>query len=197
MSSTKISKHKPAVESPSKPRNRLKELHVTPLHHSRAASCPRASQKGGLSEMRCERRTRSRSTAPIPNGLKGKQDLPLVKQPLLDAQWREGSKGPGLRGRAGVQTQRKPLIQSHRAYTVIPPNPKKRQEIQRKAEAELAALEELRLSRTMANVTIKPSSVGGCMSLEEVRLKQQQEMMQANRKPIRKQRLEQTRVLTG
>lgn len=75
------------------------------------------------------------------------------------------------------------------------------------AEAELAALEELRLSRAMAYVSINPSSVGetperlaggaftaasltalctafagGCMSLEEVRLKQQQEMMQAKRK---------------
>ena len=81
------------------------------------------------------------------------------------------------------------------------------------AEAELAALEELRLNRAMAFVSISPSSVGegdkhtkedsscwacklmcvcvcvcvcacagGCMSLEEVRLKQQQEMMQAKRK---------------
>ncbi|XP_054621738.1 epithelial-stromal interaction protein 1 [Dunckerocampus dactyliophorus] len=197
MPSTKISKHKPAEESPSKPRNKFKELQVPPLHKSRAASCPRASQKGGLAEVTCKRRTRSRSTAPRPNGLKGKQDLSLVNHALLDAQWRDGSKGPGQRGRGGVQTQMKPGIQSHRAYTVIPPNPQKRQEIQRKAEAELAALEELRLSRTMANVTIKPSSVGGCMSLEEVRLKQQQEMMQAKRKPIRKQRVQQTHILTG
>lgn len=130
---------------------------------------------------------------------------------------------------------------SHKAFTVIPPNPKKRKEMQRselccycgwlhvvvltllfshvgvccfvtgwaEAEAELAALEELRLSRAMAYVSINPSSVGethtythekiicidvylicvrvcvltgGCMSLEEVRLKQQQEMMEAKRK---------------
>uniref|UniRef100_A0A1A7W8Y7 Zgc:194621 n=1 Tax=Iconisemion striatum TaxID=60296 RepID=A0A1A7W8Y7_9TELE len=41
--------------------------------------------------------------------------------------------------------------------------------------------------------------VGGCLSLEEVRLKQQQEMMQAKRKPkqlIRKQVMEETPVLT-
>lgn len=50
------------------------------------------------------------------------------------------------------------------------------------AEAELAALEALRLSRAMAYVSINPSRVGGCMSLEEVRSKQQQEMMQAKRK---------------
>ncbi|XP_070784631.1 epithelial-stromal interaction protein 1 [Enoplosus armatus] len=84
---------------------------------------------------------------------------------------------------------------SHKAFTVIPPNPKKRREIQRKAEAELAALEELRLSRAMAYVSINPSSVGGCMSLEEVRLKQQQEMMQAKRKPMKTQVMEQTPVL--
>uniref|UniRef100_A0A673ASX0 Uncharacterized protein n=1 Tax=Sphaeramia orbicularis TaxID=375764 RepID=A0A673ASX0_9TELE len=52
------------------------------------------------------------------------------------------------------------LYDHHKAFTVIPPNPKKRQEIQRKAEAELAALEELRLSRAMAYVSINPSSVG-------------------------------------
>ncbi|XP_039983507.1 uncharacterized protein zgc:194621 [Xiphias gladius] len=83
--------------------------------------------------------------------------------------------GPGL---LGLETS--PF--SHKAFTVIPPNPKRRREIQRQAEAELAALEELRLSRAMAYVSISPSSVGGCMSLEEVRLKQQQEMMQAERK---------------
>ncbi|XP_040921696.1 uncharacterized protein zgc:194621 isoform X3 [Toxotes jaculatrix] len=90
-------------------------------------------------------------------------------------------------------------IRNHKAFTVIPPNPKKRREMQRKAEAELAALEELRLSRAMAYVSINPSSVGGCMSLEEVRLKQQQEMMQAKRKqkPMKKQVMEQTPVLTS
>lgn len=67
-------------------------------------------------------------------------------------------------------------------------------------------MEELRLSRAMAYVSISPSSVGedaelqtehvsalllshpvcvpagGCLSLEEVRSKQQQEMMRAKRK---------------
>ncbi|AWP21105.1 Hypothetical protein SMAX5B_009689 [Scophthalmus maximus] len=90
-------------------------------------------------------------------------------------------------------------ILNYKAFTVIPPNPKKRSEIQRKAEAELAALEELRLSRAMAYVSINPSSVGGCMSLEEVRLKQQQEMMQAKRKQKTTKKLatEQTSVVTS
>ncbi|KAJ8010798.1 hypothetical protein DPEC_G00078880 [Dallia pectoralis] len=50
-------------------------------------------------------------------------------------------------------------IQSHNAFTVIPPNPKKRTEIKQKAEAELAALEDLRLSRAIPYVSIEPSSV--------------------------------------
>ncbi|KAL2085269.1 hypothetical protein ACEWY4_018589 [Coilia grayii] len=73
-------------------------------------------------------------------------------------------------------------IQSHRAFTVIPPNPKKRSEIQKKAEAELAALEDLRLSRAMGYISLAPSSVGGCLTLEEVRKKQQQELQTRRKK---------------
>ncbi|XP_034416049.1 uncharacterized protein zgc:194621 [Cyclopterus lumpus] len=106
---------------------------------------------------------------------------------------------PGQKGeqQQGVRAVTRRASESHKAFTVIPPNPKKRREIQRKAEAELAALEELRLSRAMTYVSINPSSVGGCLSLEEVRLKQQQEMMRAkrNQKPVRKQLVEQTAVL--
>lgn len=67
-------------------------------------------------------------------------------------------------------------IPSHKAFTVIPPNPKKRIEIQKQAEAELAALEDLRLSRAMGYISLEPSSVGGSLTLEEVRHRQQQEM---------------------
>ncbi|KAG5268529.1 hypothetical protein AALO_G00213590 [Alosa alosa] len=67
-------------------------------------------------------------------------------------------------------------IRSHKAFTVIPPNPKKRIEIQKQAEAELAALEDLRLSRAMGYISLAPSSVGGRLTLEEVRNRQQQEM---------------------
>ncbi|XP_051543291.1 uncharacterized protein zgc:194621 [Myxocyprinus asiaticus] len=67
-------------------------------------------------------------------------------------------------------------IHSQKAFTVFAPNPKKRQDIQQKAEAELAALEDLRLSRAMGYISISPSTVGGCLTLEEVRAKQQQEM---------------------
>ncbi|XP_073796669.1 uncharacterized protein isoform X1 [Danio rerio] len=44
------------------------------------------------------------------------------------------------------------------------------------AEAELAALEDLRLSRAMGYISISPSTVGGCLTLEEVRAKQQQDL---------------------
>ncbi|XP_073719818.1 uncharacterized protein [Misgurnus anguillicaudatus] len=64
---------------------------------------------------------------------------------------------------------------SQKAFTVFTPNPRKRQDIQQKAAAELAALEELRLSRAMGYISIS-STVGGCSTLEEVRAKQQQEM---------------------
>ncbi|KAK2870188.1 hypothetical protein QQF64_021854 [Cirrhinus molitorella] len=67
-------------------------------------------------------------------------------------------------------------IHSQKAFTVFAPNPKKRQDIQQKAEAELAALEDLRLSRAMGYISISPSTVGGCLTLEEVRAKQQEEM---------------------
>ncbi|XP_077365866.1 uncharacterized protein LOC144009844 [Festucalex cinctus] len=166
MPSTKMIKHK-AVEE----RTKLVNLQVAPARQSRAASCPRPTQKRGRSQTSRERPSRSRSN--VARAGPAKQDA------ACDAKWREDGECPGRRGQVSI---RKLGIHSHKAFTVIPPNPKKRREIQKKAEAELAALEELRLSRAMAYVNIQPSSVGGCLSLEEVRLKQQQEMMQAKRK---------------
>ncbi|KAK5849817.1 hypothetical protein PBY51_014122 [Eleginops maclovinus] len=139
----------------------------------------------------CERRGRSSSTAP----------RTVTKWPRTDPEHRRRAssvdpKCRELKEQQGVIAENKRVSHSNKAFTVIPPNPNKRREIQRKAEAELAALEELRLSRAMAFVSIHPSTVGGCMSLEEVRLKQQQEMMQAKRKqkPM-KHLMEQTPVL--
>ncbi|KAG5850397.1 hypothetical protein ANANG_G00081960 [Anguilla anguilla] len=70
---------------------------------------------------------------------------------------------------------------SQKAYTVIAPNPKKRNEIQRKAEAELTALEDFKLRRAMGYVSIAPRRVGGCLTLEEVRNKQQKEMQMSQK----------------
>ncbi|CAJ1082693.1 uncharacterized protein zgc:194621 [Xyrichtys novacula] len=181
------------------------ELKVPTVRRGRASSCPRFSQKdkgqeGGSGPRRtglkpgCERRARSSSNAP-----RNKPDGRKVASSVRSANMTPKCPRMSLcqREQRGVRAEMKHAIQSYRAFTVIPPNPKKRREIQRKAEAELAALEELRLSRAMAYVSINPSSVGGCMSLEEVRSKQQQEMMKAKRKqkPIKNQVMESTPVL--
>ncbi|XP_030611824.1 uncharacterized protein LOC115799032 [Archocentrus centrarchus] len=218
MPATKVIKPKP-VDAARNPRERPKpeptkaarepqgELRVPAARKSRAASCPRNPQRerpaggaqGSSSKSGCEKRARSTSTAPKPpeNWPKAEPDCRRANMKHAAAEpkyQREEMEQRGVRAEAKYATSH-----SHKAFTVIPPNPKKRREIQKKAEAELAALEELRLSRAMAYVSINPSSVGGCMSLEEVRSKQQQEMMQAKRKqkPVKKPVLEETSVLTG
>ncbi|XP_066517475.1 uncharacterized protein zgc:194621 [Hoplias malabaricus] len=88
--------------------------------------------------------------------------------------------------------------QSNKAFTVFAPNPKKRQDIQKKAEAELAALEDLRLSLAMNYVSISPTAVGGCLTLEEVRIKQQQEMqIKKRQKQMKKYTLEPSPMVLG
>ncbi|XP_034562413.1 uncharacterized protein zgc:194621 [Notolabrus celidotus] len=167
------------------------ELEVPAVRKSRASSCPRYPQRdrgedGGSGARRTalrpghERRARSSSTAPRSKP-DGRRVASSVRSANVNPKCQKMS--TCQREQRGVRGDVKYAIQSHKAFTVIPPNPKKRREIQRKAEAELAALEELRLSRAMAYVSIDPSSVGGCLSLEEVRSKQQQEMMKARRKP--------------
>ncbi|XP_054479300.1 uncharacterized protein zgc:194621 [Anoplopoma fimbria] len=167
-----------------------RELKIPEVRESRAASCKRCLQRGRCeAKLSRERRSKSGCNAP--------------KTPVNQQHRRATSssvKPPAVTPKAPQEMSTcRPASQSNKAFTVIPPNSKKRREIQKKAEAELAALEELRLSRAMAYVSINPSSVGGCLSLEEVRLKQQQEMMQAKRKqkPVRKQVMEQTAVLKG
>ncbi|XP_037612291.1 uncharacterized protein zgc:194621 [Sebastes umbrosus] len=208
MQNTKVIKPKP-VEATRRTLQRPEPVQVRPVHSetlrvpavrkSRASSstrCPdRCEGRPGAS---CERmRTRSSSTGPITT-----RTTRTNKTTKTTTHWTRTNPDcrrtttssvkqaavkptcPGQGEQQGVtETRQAGQSQSNKAFTVIPPNLKKRREIQRKAEAELAALEELRLSRAMAYVSINPSSVGGCMSLEEVRLKQQQEMMQAKRKP--------------
>uniref|UniRef100_A0A8C7WNA3 Epithelial-stromal interaction protein 1 n=1 Tax=Oryzias sinensis TaxID=183150 RepID=A0A8C7WNA3_9TELE len=201
-----IDKHKPgrateAGAEDSKPK-------AATVRKNRASSCPRSAQQlpRGRSdkaadrreEVRpsCERRTRSTAPKPTENGSRTNPDTRRATSSVR--QGAATSACPRQKEQKGVR-EAKLLIQSNKAFTVIPPNPKKRREIQKKAEAELAALEELRLSRAMTYVSIDPSSVGGCMSLEEVRLKQQQEMMQAKRKQkqMKKQVVEEAAVLTS
>ncbi|XP_027131269.1 uncharacterized protein zgc:194621 isoform X2 [Larimichthys crocea] len=200
MPSTKVIKPKPVeTKTPERPKpvkvravnGAQSELRVPAVRKSRASSCPRCPQRGDRCPQRtCETRTRSSSTAPRTAATNRVKHAAVLNP-----------KGPevtacGPREQRGSVRAETKQIQSHKAFTVIPPNPKKRREIQRKAEAELAALEALRLSRAMAYVSINPSRVGGCMSLEEVRSKQQQEMMQAKRKqkPVKTQLMEETPV---
>ncbi|KAM4534495.1 uncharacterized protein PAE49_022682 [Odontesthes bonariensis] len=197
------------------------ELEVPAVRQSRASSCPRylqqqqqqqgrcersiAGVRGLASKPGCERRVRSTSTAPKltekdpRTNPDHRRATSSVRQTAVNPKCRDTTVFASQRELRGARAETRYTIQSSKAFTVIPPNPKKRREIQRKAEAELAALEELRLSRAMAYVSINPSSVGGCMSLEEVRLKQQQEMMQAKRKQkqIKTQVMEETPVLTS
>ncbi|KAI4807023.1 hypothetical protein KUCAC02_017801 [Chaenocephalus aceratus] len=147
---------------------------VSSVRKSRASSCQRCPQRekgeggtvvrGPARKPSCERRGRSSSTAP----------RTATKWPRTDPDYRRrgSSVDPKCRElieQQGVRAESKHF--SHRirylatkkkenAFTVIPPNPNKRREIQRKAEAELAALEELRLRRAMAFVSISPSTVG-------------------------------------
>ncbi|KAL6097538.1 uncharacterized protein ACO6RY_13059 [Pungitius sinensis] len=225
MQATKVIKSKP-VEAPRKTLERSKpstvppkvppvdaarrELKVPAVRKSRAESCPRCPPRdrreghpgphGTASKPGCERRSRSRSSAPTTTADRDhRRGTSCSARPAAVApKCREMSAGPGQRGEPrGVRAEARRACESHKAFTVIPPNPKKRREIQRKAEAELAALEALRLSRAMSYVSIDPSSVGGYLSLEEVRLKQQQEMMEAKKKqkPVSKGVSEQPAVL--
>lgn len=193
MSSARVIKQKPVetknnLEVRTRPaRNETKptsQVKRTCPRRTRTESCPRSIHSNGnettkkpsnVNDTRCTRRARSASTAP--KSFVG-QKVTGVSPKSTDI-----SSKSALKSEESSSTEQKERatggycgIQSHKAFTVIPPNPKKRKEIQKKAEAELAALEDLRLSRAMAYVSINPSSVGGCLSLEEVRLKQQKEM---------------------
>ncbi|XP_023130136.1 serine/arginine repetitive matrix protein 1 [Amphiprion ocellaris] len=200
------------------------QLQVAAVRKSRASSCPKSQKpkptgdtsntsntllqgSSSRTRTRSSSRTRTRSSSTAPRGTQRsprtnpdcRRASSAVRQAAVNPKHRELT--PAQREQRG---EARSGGQSHKAFTVIPPNPKRRREIQRKAEAELAALEELRLSRAMSYVSINPSSVGGCMSLEEVRLKQQQEMMQAKRKlkpvgqiEVKQQVMEETSILTS
>ncbi|XP_041824396.1 uncharacterized protein zgc:194621 isoform X2 [Melanotaenia boesemani] len=224
MPSTKLIKPKPVESTKTNleknksvrskvPNGTESELKVPAVRKSRASSCPRCPQQRGRCDRTStgvrdspakpsERKARSTSTAPkhtekIPkNNTDHRRATSSVRQADANQKCRDATACVGQRG---PRAEAKHAEQSNKAFTVIPPNPKKRREIQRKAEAELVALEELRLSRAMTYVSINPSSVGGCMSLEEVRLKQQQEMLLTKRKQkqVKKQVREETAVLTS
>ncbi|XP_054879840.1 synapsin-1-like [Poeciliopsis prolifica] len=145
---------------------RMKSLRSSPNRRRRRGGAERRGRRGA------QRGARGPNRGPGPHPLPPNQQEPNP-EPSRSAAGPaapSGSRTPGKAGCPGLREQRgpgphgrpdgRPAVQSHKAFTVIPPNPKKRREIQKKAEAELAALEELRLSRAMAYVSINPSSVG-------------------------------------
>ncbi|KAJ4925603.1 hypothetical protein JOQ06_018329 [Pogonophryne albipinna] len=158
----------------------LQDIAYTAYFRIRASSCQRCPQRekgeggtvvrGPARKPSCERRGRSSSTAP----------RTATKWPRTDPDYRRRGSSVDPKCRELIEQQGVRAESKHVSH---------RREIKKKAEAELAALEELRLSRAMAFVSISPT-VGGCMSLEE-------EMMQAKRKhkPMMKQLMEQTTVL--
>ncbi|XP_036410596.1 uncharacterized protein zgc:194621 [Megalops cyprinoides] len=187
MSSAKVIKHK-AVETKTRPaQTKTRTVETKPKSYTnpskkRAASCPRCNHSN-----ECE----ATKTSAADRGTKTKNQT-KPKQTNVTA-------SPKLQHTASDQKDRSRHmtiyeLPSHKAFTVIAPNPKKRREIQKKAEAELAALEDLRLSRAMGYVSIAPSTVGGCLTLEEVRNKQQEEMQMSRKVKQVKRGLPETSV---
>ncbi|KAK1168621.1 hypothetical protein AOXY_G9422 [Acipenser oxyrinchus oxyrinchus] len=104
-----------------------------------------------------------------------KTTLPATSKPQSTV----NQKGQHVQKLNAVQQKSPTKAQSYGAFTVIPPDQKKRNELQKKAEAELTALEDLKKRRSTGHVSITPSTVGGSLTMEEVRRKQQEEMKMA------------------
>ncbi|KAK7118498.1 hypothetical protein R3I94_022107 [Phoxinus phoxinus] len=163
MPDTRLINPKPVATKPKHLNKKSSAAETTPSvrsrdagvgHRKRSSSCPR-----------CVTEYKPKAPERSSKAIKDKQSETLPRSKPATCASKEQPKSHSLYE-----------IHSQKAFTVFAPNPKKRQDIQQKAEAELAALEDLRLSRAMGYISISPSSVGGCLTLEEVRAKQQQEM---------------------
>lgn len=168
MPDTRLIKPKPLTTKPkhlnkktaeTTPAVRTRDVSVS-HRKNRASSCPRFTRDTEYKPKATERSTKA---------IKEKQSETLARSKPATCAPKEQPM-PKSHSHALYE------IHSQKAFTVFAPNPKKRQDIQQKAEAELAALEDLRLSQAMGYISISPSTVGGCLTLEEVRAKQQQEM---------------------
>ncbi|XP_042541724.1 epithelial-stromal interaction protein 1 isoform X2 [Dipodomys spectabilis] len=84
-----------------------------------------------------------------------------------------GPQGPALKS-SGLVGQR-----SANAYTLIAPNEKRRQQIQRIAEQELVNLEKWKQQNRPKPIHLVPRRLGGNQSESEVRKKQQLQLMQS------------------
>ncbi|XP_055006998.1 uncharacterized protein zgc:194621 isoform X2 [Boleophthalmus pectinirostris] len=176
MSNPKVTKTNPLGTS-KKPRERVKPLKVREttgeselklpcsVRGNRTASCSRcppgesseAASAGPKAAPNSQRRTRAASTPPKPVTQRCDAKTGNKKPRIPDKQTAETKCS---QQRAQDQGQLSSTRHSHAAFTVICPDPKKRLEIQKKAEAELTALEELRVSKHTAYVSINPSAEG-------------------------------------
>ncbi|XP_048460259.1 uncharacterized protein zgc:194621 [Rhincodon typus] len=75
--------------------------------------------------------------------------------------------------RSTLQKSAQKTTYSYGAYSVTVPDQKKRSNLQKKASAELATLEKLK-RQNIGHVSITPRAVGGTLTQEEVRRRQQQ-----------------------
>ncbi|CAB1349902.1 unnamed protein product [Coregonus sp. 'balchen'] len=187
MPTTRVIKQKPVIETKTrvveektkpvetKPAS-ISQLKVTAPRKPRATSCPRCihsnrcettntHQQGKLCAPRCDRRARSTSTAPK-STLSSSKSAVLCQKPTATS---PKSTVTSSKSKEAAQVAQKEE-RTHKAFTVIPPNPKKRIEIQQ----------------------------SGCLSLEEVRLKQQQEMQARRRqRQMKKYMFETSPVVLG
>uniref|UniRef100_A0A8C2IIJ9 Zgc:194621 n=1 Tax=Cyprinus carpio TaxID=7962 RepID=A0A8C2IIJ9_CYPCA len=167
MPDTRLIQPKPVATTPKHLNKKASTAETTPAvrtrdvghRKNRASSCPRCTHETEYKPKATERRNKAIQAKPSETSPRSKPSKYSPKERPM----------PKTYSHALSE------IHSQKAFTVFAPNPKKRQDIQQKAEAELAALEDLRLSRAMGYISIS-STVGGCLTLEEVRAKQQQEM---------------------
>ncbi|MBN3274027.1 ESIP1 protein, partial [Polyodon spathula] len=149
------------------------------VHKLRTAKVKVQARLNRNSEVKGANRSRSSSNASTDVSSLGttnrKTTLPATSKP----QSAVNPQGQHVLKRHTVPQKSPNKAQSHCAFTVIPPDQKKRNELQKKAEAELTALEDLKKRRSTGRVSITPSTVGGSLTMEEVRRKQQEEMKMA------------------
>ncbi|XP_072546517.1 uncharacterized protein [Salminus brasiliensis] len=183
MPNTRVIKTKPVETKPTTLKTKARTGEVSYHRSKRASSCPRCYHGNVRDPVAVETRGRApkettKARAAATGELKATEktraaaaacELKTTANSRTAACAASQLQAPSTHSKTHYETH------SHKAFTVFAPNPKKRQDIQ-KTEAELAALEDLRLSQAMGYVSISPSAVGGCLTLEEVRIKQQQEM---------------------
>nr|XP_015099181.1 epithelial-stromal interaction protein 1 isoform X2 [Vicugna pacos] len=114
--------------------------------------------------------------------------VPAASRPARDPSVRSRELGPPEGPRPGLEaTPESPSLESPErtaprftgAYTVIAPNEKRRNEMQRIAEKELEDLERWKEKHRAQPINLEPRRLGGSQSEAEVRQRQQLQLMQS------------------